>query len=79
MEELDKKRENKIIITSLNYILYNVILFVVKIIIGITSKSIIVIIDAVNNITDTLAAIITIIGTKLSNKAPDMEHPYGHG
>jgi divalent metal cation (Fe/Co/Zn/Cd) transporter len=35
--------------------------------------------DALNNLSDVLSSAITIIGTKLSNKKPDKEHPYGHG
>ena len=35
--------------------------------------------DAVNNFTDALSSIITIIGTKLSNKKPNKKHPYGYG
>ena len=35
--------------------------------------------DALNNLTDALSSIITIIGTKLSNKKPDRKHPFGHG
>ena len=35
--------------------------------------------DAVNNLTDALSSIITIIGAKLAGKAPDKDHPYGYG
>ena len=43
------------------------------------SNSIAIITDAVNNLSDALSSIVTIIGTKLASKAPDKKHPYGHG
>ena len=71
---------NKIIIkTSILGIVVNVLLVIFKAIIGILANSIAIILDAVNNLTDALSSVITIIGTKLSNKAPDKKHPYGHG
>lgn len=71
---------NKIIIkTSFLGILVNIILVIFKATIGALVNSIAIILDAVNNFTDILSSVITIIGTKLSNKAPDKKHPYGHG
>lgn len=71
---------NKIIIkTSMLGILLNILLVVFKAIVGFFANSIAIILDALNNLTDVLSYTITIIGTKLSNKAPDKEHPYGHG
>lgn len=72
-------REKKIIKTSIQGILVNVILVVFKAIVGIFANSIAIVLDAVNNLTDAISSIITIIGTKLANKAPDREHPFGHG
>ena len=57
----------------------NVILVIFKALIGFIVNSIAIILDAVNNLTDALSSIITIVGTKLSNKAPDKKHPYGYG
>ena len=48
-------------------------------IVGIVANSIAIVLDAVNNLTDVLSSVITIVGTKLANKAPDKKHPYGHG
>ena len=50
-----------------------------KAFVGILSHSITIISDAVNNLSDALSGIITIVGTKLAGKAPDKKHPYGHG
>ncbi|MBQ6495174.1 MAG: cation transporter [Bacilli bacterium] len=73
------ERQNKIIKTSIKGIIVNILLVIFKLIIGFIANSIAIILDAINNLTDALSSIITIIGTKLSTKAPDKEHPYGHG
>ena len=71
---------NKVIVkTSILGIVVNIFLVIFKAIIGILSNSIAIVLDAVNNLTDVLSSVITIIGTKFANKAPDKEHPYGHG
>ena len=57
----------------------NLFLVLFKAVVGFLANSIAIILDAVNNLTDAVSAIITIIGAKLSGKAPDKEHPYGHG
>ena len=72
-------REKIIVKTSIFGILVNILLVVFKSIIGLITNSIAIILDAVNNLTDALSSIITIIGTKLSSKAPDKKHPYGYG
>ena len=72
-------REKKIIQTSFIGIGANVLLVIGKAIIGILAHSISIITDAVNNLSDALSSLITIIGTKLSTKKPDKKHPYGHG
>ena len=71
---------NKIIVkTSVEGIVVNIILVVFKAIVGFISSSIAIVLDAVNNLTDALSSTITIVGTKLASKAPDKDHPYGHG
>ena len=72
-------RNKKIIRTSVLGVLLNAFLVAVKLIIGFISSSIAIILDGVNNLSDSMSSIINIIGTKLSNKAPDKKHPYGHG
>lgn len=72
-------REKKIVKTSMLGIFSNVILVILKAIVGLQSRSIAVILDAVNNLSDVLSSVITVIGTKLSGKKPDKKHPYGHG
>lgn len=59
-------------------IITNIILFIIKFIIGFFSNSITIMADAFNNLSDSCSSIITILGFKLSNKPADKEHPYGH-
>ncbi|AMD17384.1 cation diffusion facilitator family transporter [Methanobrevibacter sp. YE315] len=72
-------RQDKIVKTSIIGIVVNLILVAFKATIGILVNSIAITLDAVNNLTDALSSIITIIGTKLAGKAPDKSHPYGYG
>ena len=73
------KREKEIIKISIINIIANVLLSFIKIIISLITNSITICLDAINNFSDSLSAIITIIGIKLANKSPDKDHPYGHG
>ena len=72
-------RSKKIIKTSVIGILTNLGLVAVKAIVGLFANSISIIMDAINNLSDALSSVITIVGTKLSQKKPDAKHPYGHG
>lgn len=73
------ERETAIVRTSAIGIAANVALAAFKAAVGILSNSIAVTLDAVNNLSDAISSIITIVGTKLSNKKADREHPFGHG
>ncbi|MEG2353757.1 MAG: cation diffusion facilitator family transporter [Clostridium sp.] len=76
---------NRIVRNSYGYLggtvglILNLILFLVKLSIGIISGSIAVTADAFNNLSDSASSLITILGFKLSSKPPDKEHPFGHG
>lgn len=59
-------------------IISNLILFVIKLIVGTLFNSIAVTADAVNNLTDAGSSIITLVGFKISGKPADDKHPYGH-
>ncbi len=76
---MSNKREKAVVKTSIISILTNVLLVVAKAIVGLMANSIAIISDAINSLSDALSSIITIVGTKLANRAPDREHPYGHG
>lgn len=60
-------------------IFVNILLFIVKLAVGIFSNSIAVVADAINNLSDVGASLVTIFGFKLSSKPADEEHPFGHG
>ncbi|WP_027430213.1 cation diffusion facilitator family transporter [Lachnospira multipara] len=72
-------RATKIVQTSIIGIIVNVILAAIKAVIGTMVNSIAITLDAVNNLSDALSSVITIIGTKLSQKAEDKKHPMGYG
>ena len=72
-------REQKIIRASITGILANVFLAAFKAVVGILSNSIAVVLDAVNNLSDAMSSVITIIGTKLANRPADKKHPFGYG
>lgn len=79
MENLTMDREKIIIRTSMIGIGANVLLAAFKAVIGILSNSIAVTLDAVNNLSDALSSVITIIGSKVAGRKPDRKHPLGHG
>ena len=75
----DDSRSRVIVRTSVVGILVNVVLAGFKAAVGMLANSIAITLDAVNNLSDALSSVITIIGTKLAGKAPDKKHPYGYG
>ncbi|MBR6039708.1 MAG: cation transporter [Clostridia bacterium] len=77
--EVAASRQKTIVKTSVVGILTNVLLVGFKAAVGILSNSIAVILDAVNNLSDALSSVVTIIGAKLGAKQPDKKHPLGYG
>ena len=57
----------------------NILLTVIKFIIGSMTGSIAITGDALNNLSDAGSSAISLLGFKLSSKPADEEHPYGHG
>ena len=72
-------REKAIVKTSVIGIVTNLFLVGFKAFVGLVSNSIAVILDAVNNLSDALSSVVTIIGAKLGAKQPDKKHPLGYG
>ena len=72
-------RSSQIIRTSVIGIIANVLLAAFKAVVGIIASSVAIVMDAVNNLSDALSSVITIIGTKLSQRPADREHPFGFG
>jgi cation diffusion facilitator family transporter len=56
----------------------NIVLFIIKITVGTFFHSIAIIADAINNLADSAASIVTLLGFKMSGKPADAEHPFGH-
>ena len=75
----ENSRNQVIVRTSVIGILTNVLLAAFKGVVGVMSKSIAVTLDAVNNLSDALSSIITIVGAKLAGRLPDKKHPLGYG
>jgi len=78
-EPFTDKRDRIVVRASAIGFVTNALLTVFKAAVGLASNSIAVVLDAVNNLSDALSAIVTIVGTKLSRKLPDRKHPLGYG
>ena len=63
---------------SVNTIIGNVILSVLKIVCGIAATSTAMIADGIHSLSDVFTTVGVIIGLKLSSKKADKGHPYGH-
>lgn len=72
-------REQAIVRASCVGIVANVALAAFKGIIGVTSGSVAIVSDAVNNLTDVLSSVVTLVGVRMATKPADREHPFGHG
>lgn len=79
MEENKAKRDALIVRTSLIGIVTNLLLAGFKAAAGLAVHSIAMVLDAVNNLSDVLSSVITVLGTKLAGKKADKQHPLGHG
>ncbi len=75
----EKQRSALGILSGAVGIICNILLSAVKFTLGALTKSVSITADAVNNLTDAFTNIVTIAGTKLSQKPVDREHPFGHG
>ena len=72
-------RSSQIIRTSWIGIAANVLLAAFKAVVGALANSVAIVMDAVNNLSDALSSVITIVGMKLSQRPPDRKHPFGFG
>ena len=72
-------RARRIVRTSFVGIAANVLLAAFKAAVGLVAGSVSVVMDAVNNLTDALGSILTLVGVKLARRAPDAKHPFGYG
>lgn len=72
-------RNKKIMNVGAISIIVNIVLALSKALIGIITKSLSITLDAVNNFSDAISGVVTILGAKLSSKEPDSKHPLGYG
>lgn len=72
-------REREIVKASIYGIIGNLLLVAFKMAVGFVSHSIAIILDGVNNATDALSSIVTIVGTKVAGRRPNRRHPFGYG
>ena len=79
MNEEAAKRGKETMKVGIAGITGNIILFIIKIIIAISSKSQALFADSVNSATDIFSSLMTLIGGKISSEPSDAEHNYGHG
>ncbi len=57
----------------------NTLLFVLKMWVGIASRSLAMVADALHTLSDSLTSVIVMIGIRISHKPADEKHPFGHG
>lgn len=71
-------REKHGLVASIGGIIVNLILFAIKFLIGLLAGSRAIISDAINNLTDLVSNIVSLLGFKIASKPADKKHPYGH-
>lgn len=76
---MKQSRNNQITKVSVVGIAANAVIATFKVIVGLLSSSVAVLLDAINNVSDALSSAITIIGVKLAGRKPDSKHPFGYG
>lgn len=76
----DQNNRTKIgVMSGILGVFINLFLFGFKYLAGFLSKSMAIMADSFNNLTDSLSSLVTAIGFKISGKKADNEHPFGHG
>ena len=67
------------VLASIVGICCNLVLFAVKLAIGLLAGSISVMADAFNNLSDAAGSIVGFVGVRMAEKPADADHPFGHG
>ena len=78
-ERKEQPRDRQIVRASLVGVGANVLLAAFKAFAGLLAHSIAIVLDALNNLSDALSSVITIVGMKLAALPADKKHPFGHG
>lgn len=74
-----ESRDDIIMMTSGLGIVANLLIASAKVLIGVLSSSIAIVSEGVNNFSDVLTSVLTLLGAKLAKKHPDDKHPFGYG
>lgn len=60
-------------------IIVNIVLAVIKVVIGLLGRSTALFADGIHSISDMITDVAVLLGVHYGSKKPDYEHPYGHG
>ena len=72
-------RLSLISLSSIVGIIINILLFAMKVALGFVVNSQAIINDAFNNLSDSVVSLMALLGSNISKKPADKEHPFGHG
>lgn len=75
----ERKHNRRMIFVSKFAIAVNIVLALLKIVSGHVFKSVSLISDGLNSLSDLITNILVIIGLKVGENPEDKEHPFGHG
>ena len=75
----NSERQKIIVRTSALGIAVNLVIAIVKILLGLAAASLAIVSEGINNASDAASSALTMVGTKLSAKHPDEKHPFGYG
>ena len=75
----ERKQNKRMIFVSKFAIVINIVLALLKIISGNIFRSVSLISDGLNSLSDLITNILVIIGLKVGENPEDKEHPFGHG
>lgn len=75
----NKVRENYGLLAAMVGIISNLFLVGVKISIGLIINSLAVVADGLNNLSDSISSLVSLISFKIANRPADKDHPFGHG
>ncbi|MBE5928653.1 MAG: cation transporter [Lachnospiraceae bacterium] len=79
MRQSSDSREGVITVTSALGIIINIVISIIKIIIGAGVSSIAIISEGIHSATDAVTSVLAIVGVKLAGKKPTKKHPFGYG
>lgn len=73
-----RKRQKENMKAAILGMFMNILLAVLKTIIGVISGSIAILADGLNNLSDSFSSVVSIVSLSMSSKPADKEHPFGH-